>query len=74
MTPEQLEAHRVRFELQHTHSQGYSADFLVSCRKGDGYTKREMSAGWQAYQWALTAHNVQRLGCKGVSLPPLITC
>lgn len=53
MTPEQLEAHRLRFEQRYTSSQGYSEGYLLSCRRGKRYTHATVTAAWQAYQWAL---------------------
>ena len=48
MTPEQLEAHRVRFE------QRFYAEFgLEPLRSGPGYVEAAASDAWQAYQWAL---------------------
>ena len=56
MTPEQLEAHRVRFE------QRFYAEFgLEPLRSGPGYVEVAASDAWQAYQWALAdADRAQR--------------
>lgn len=63
MTPEQLEAHRVRFERQYASLSGESCtqEIVAKCRAGDSYTSSHIHTCWQAYQWALAdADRAQR--------------
>ncbi len=61
MTPEQLEAHRVRFEQAYTKRYGLPASVLNMYRDGPDYSIFSLSAAWQAYQWALAdADRAQR--------------
>jgi len=70
MTPEQLEAHRVRFEQQ-----SGEPEAMKGQRRGDGYANHSDTRTWQAYQCGIAdADRAQRAapGVQGGKLP-LIT-
>jgi len=60
MTPEQLEAHRVRFEQQYVKNLSWTPAQIKADREGNEYKNFYANISWYAYQWALA--DVDRAG------------